>query len=823
MLPEQKGLLSSLFSRFRQSRATSRKAPRKVRGFGRSLQLEELEPRRLLISRVFLDFGEGFTAPTTGPYAGWGTMLGLQPGALHDALVGTGAGANVPGGNNIFEEFLGIIANGVTVNPAYNMVDFSDLLTLGSPDLAAPNPVVPTDPITMELAITHQIEQALEPFDIQVISSINSPIFNFPVAGGAAAQLGNASSLLALNNLAGDGGSPVNGTATVPQGGSDDVYVYFGGLYQTVQNAAVSSLVPMSASFAVRVPDSAGGVPDRLDSGAIIDANYWIQRVLGAGGSAGSLNVALANAALYTIGWGYGLSEVENGTLGPNTNFFDPNVALVNQANAMVEAGFSESFIAGLTLANPISDSAAAHYARFPMMQDGTDFQPLLRPGTQGNPPVLFNPGFPIPPTGFPTFVPPVTTVNEDPNVTVNTYDQLVKDSDIGANPDVAYVTGTGAFDQITIQKINPTQAQVTVKAFDSNTYTNLIASTSYTINLTKLFVPGRLDDGKPFKIVVEGCNNDDQIFLDPTLGVHVDIHGGPDVKALKIVGNSGISLQYTPNSPPAPNSAVGLVNSLIPEGLIQGGGGVLAINGTTTSTTTTKVGNKFVTKTVATPFTTTVTLDHFNSANASALRVENFGSLTYKSPGFLDNTFDIDRMLIDSAWQISGQVTSPVFGSLLTGDLQFTNVGQLVIDTSRGASNDTITFNSDNIAAPGLKSVNIIAGTGNDVLHFNDAPSLENVTYTLSPTLVLPQIGSFQPFSGFFYSGVEDLTVDGTSGSAKYVVTPSLTTAITVNGNSIAPDTSSLAVRLTGTTGRRSRRQVLRLVYLHLPADINR
>ena len=211
-----------------------------------------------------------------------------------------------------------------------------------------------------------------------------------------------------------------------------------------------------------------------------------------------------------------------------------------------------------------------AFFPNFPMMQDGTDFQPLLRQGVLGNPPVLFSQQFPFD-THNPTFfVPADSTINEDPSVTVNTYLQLVNDSDIGANPDVAYVTGTGAFDQIFITKISKTQAKVTVNAYTDKTYSQLITSTAdgtpligsytYNINLSKLVIPGRKDDGKPFEILVEGTTNDDQIFLDPTLGVNVVVDGGgynsatggASVKMLNITGNGTYTAQYTPNAPAA-------------------------------------------------------------------------------------------------------------------------------------------------------------------------------------------------------------------------------------------------------------------------------
>jgi len=170
----------------------------------------------MLVSRVWLDFGDGFTAPTNGPYGGYGTMTGVNPQDFFDALVGTG---NKPGSGTVFRYYSGLMSP-LTITPNYILVSTFGLFGLGSPDLANPYPALTTDALTFELAVTAQIQRALEPFDIEVYSSANSPFFTgvFPVAGGTAAQLGNASLLMSKNNLPGDGGSPINGTATVPQG-----------------------------------------------------------------------------------------------------------------------------------------------------------------------------------------------------------------------------------------------------------------------------------------------------------------------------------------------------------------------------------------------------------------------------------------------------------------------------------------------------------------------------------------------------------------------------------------------------------------------------
>ena len=65
--------------------------------------------------------------------------------------------------------------------------------------------LVPTDAMTLELAITTQIRQALEPFDIQVISDLDT---NFTVPAGSTFPIStnsnNATGLLRENNLLGD-------------------------------------------------------------------------------------------------------------------------------------------------------------------------------------------------------------------------------------------------------------------------------------------------------------------------------------------------------------------------------------------------------------------------------------------------------------------------------------------------------------------------------------------------------------------------------------------------------------------------------------------
>src|SRR5262245_33071339 len=112
MLPEQRGLLTNLFSRFRRDNRRARSASGR-KGHGRSMAVEQLEDRRLLVTRVWLDFGDGYATGAMGtPYAGLGTLQGLNFDPIHDALVRTPAAGNVA-----YEEQLGLMLNNVTAGP----------------------------------------------------------------------------------------------------------------------------------------------------------------------------------------------------------------------------------------------------------------------------------------------------------------------------------------------------------------------------------------------------------------------------------------------------------------------------------------------------------------------------------------------------------------------------------------------------------------------------------------------------------------------------------------------------------------------------------
>src|SRR5262249_41948093 len=163
------GLLTNLLSHFRRDSRRARPATGR-KEHRRQTSIEQLEDRRLLVTRVWLDFGDGYAAAAQGtPYAGLGTLLGLNFDPIHDALVR----APTAGNQVAYEEELGLMLNNATAGP--NPFNFVGLNSYVNSNLS---PVIPMDALTLEMAITAQIQRALEPYDIQIISSFNSNIVN---------------------------------------------------------------------------------------------------------------------------------------------------------------------------------------------------------------------------------------------------------------------------------------------------------------------------------------------------------------------------------------------------------------------------------------------------------------------------------------------------------------------------------------------------------------------------------------------------------------------------------------------------------------------
>jgi hypothetical protein len=328
----------------------------------------------------------------------------------------------------------------------------------------------------------------------------------------------------------------------------------------------------------------------------------------------------------------------------------------------------------------------------------------------------------------------------------------------------------------------------VTVEAYRDQDFNNLLETQSYTINLSKIITPGRANTGQPFRLIIEGCNSNDQIFMDPDLGVRVVVHGGPNIERLKMTGNGSYNAVYTPDAP-AVNP---IMEHFIPEQFLREASGVLQITGS--------FG------------TTTVVVDNFNPANSSAIRLENFNRLTYKSPGYVDMHLDVS-IPRTGEWRIAGDINNDIFPipggaptfDALTGNLEFSDLKRLVFDTSLGVTDDEIHFRTDARLSKGLRSVHVSMGAGDDRLSFDDTDKLSDLDYFISPTEVDYGTGISQLFTGYTYNGVQRLTVRGTQGDNDFVVIPSKVTEYFVYGDDPGAGFvkgDSLAIRRSGTSG---------------------
>ncbi|MFP6764611.1 MAG: calcium-binding protein, partial [Planctomycetaceae bacterium] len=102
--------------------------------------------------------------------------------------------------------------------------------------------------------------------------------------------------------------------------------------------------------------------------------------------------------------------------------------------------------------------------------------------------------------------------------------DVLANDPDIGRRdtdrdsiPDIAYVTGTGAHDIITLTSGGMDTVDVQVDAYDDAAHTGLIRSHSYTIDLTS---------DTEGEIRIDGSINDDDIIIDADIAASFNVLG---------------------------------------------------------------------------------------------------------------------------------------------------------------------------------------------------------------------------------------------------------------------------------------------------------
>src|SRR5262249_1704871 len=99
----------------------------------------------------------------------------------------------------------------------------------------------------------------------------------------------------------------------------------------------------------------------------------------------------------------------------------------------------------------------------------------------------------------------------------------------IGNKPFDDYVTGTGAWDHITITSTGAGTANVEVDAFEDPTFTNMIGSFTYSIDTTSAGA-----------VIIEMGRQDDLLDIDPTIsGVTFYVYGGQGSDAINMIDTS--------------------------------------------------------------------------------------------------------------------------------------------------------------------------------------------------------------------------------------------------------------------------------------------
>lgn len=436
--------------------------------------------------------------------------------------------------------------------------------------------------------------------------------------------------------------------------------------------------------------------------------------------------------------------------------------------------------------------------------------------------------------------------LQNNPGVRANNYEVLRDDADIGlrdsdrdAVPDLAYVTGTGAHDIITLTDLGTGSVQVNVQAFSDNARTSLIRSDTYTIDL--------LGDTEGV-ILIDGGVGDDLIQVDARIDAQIRVRGGEEDPAggggnpnadddtLQVFGTGTENVTYTPRS------------QTTDEGTVDVSGGALI----TFTELEPVIVNGVLNLNFVTPGSTDdVTID---SPAAGQNRI------TGTSDGIAFETvtfFDVTNVLVDTATNDAAgpDDTVTIEDTLVASGLATFRVESgdgddlLTIDTSDGLNAPTISFDGgtgfDRLdliqtggvthtsgefvvgAAPGSGQVNVTGATTQTVNFENLEPVTSNLPVNAFSVTSNPAIASLldgdnainytagqllgssgrvtvDNFEPFEFTNVGELIIDAGAGSDTINLNnpnaPTGLTDITVNGND--PTAGSDTVVVNGTTG---------------------
>jgi hypothetical protein len=676
MLPEQRGILSSLKSWLRGSKPT-RAASKLVKPRRRVTQVEGLEDRRLLIATIYVDFGDEFGTETASQ-ADWRNFELDVPQNQVSWI--NGPAFPYVGNPNI------------TYTPFNLEQDFP--IDLGPNFVGGPWEFETGD----ELPVS--VEEAVEARIVQTLQRIFAP-FNVQVLQAASANFGEVRETLAGNNRLTDPYEtleedpsddmylPVADDGLVPPGfdptrvdpvtgapvGFRDTYIFVGGWTR-----AGNEVGEESGNFGFGMPSFLGpsfvdpitrdpaltemdplftGIPIAYsDGGGAVMADTIITEHL-----AGKSNVitAVATVAAQLAGRNFGLLATHKGEATQTNPFFDPDVNVLSGTDAMREGRYENE-----DNQQPSLDEVAV-FSRVPLM---------------------------------------VGDLNQNPALTQNAYDFLVNNVEVGPNTgtglisttliqaNILYVTGTGASDRIKIapDPADPLKALVTVEAYRTAAMApeDLITTFDYSLDFT--LPPLALFNG----LLIDAGRGDDQIEIDSTIaglvGTNIEIFGGG--------GKDNISFSGT------------------------GAEDVNIVVANVDSFRFTQI-ERFLTQIQIGQFV--AQLFEFN--DDSTIHLENFNSVNYNVPQFLGANFSVTaqqgsnlaippagtgvNMVIDGTAGPTQASPQPIG----VANVEFTNVTSVAILSAVGLTADTLSISSDLGFADGLQNFGAGLGPGADSL----------------------------------------------------------------------------------------------------------
>ncbi|MBX3417990.1 MAG: hypothetical protein KF851_10335 [Pirellulaceae bacterium] len=270
-------------------------------------------------------------------------------------------------------------------------------------------------------------------------------------------------------------------------------------------------------------------------------------------------------------------------------------------------------------------------------------------------------------------FVSPVNyndLASQNSNNTI--FDQLRNDPNVGANPNFAFVSGTGAHDIITLTK-NGNFANVTVQAFADVNYVNAITVPGQTTSVYSYTIP------LTNTILIYAGGGNDRIIVDADLGVDIQVEGMRGSDELIVRGKGVATATYTPGN----TGGIGL-------DLVQDLRGELRINGRTISVS--------------------------NFDTAGMVRLENVQSTLFRTPAGRDTVYV--NTPTPGHVEISGLV-----GSGFMIPFRFTNIATFNLDVGFGDNviGESDSVNLGQVRATGLTAFNVLMGAGNDFLSIRD------------------------------------------------------------------------------------------------------